>query len=194
MNPITHLLTSWTVANLPRLESRDRAIVTIAGISPDIDAAGIVVELATKHTDKPLFWWSEYHHVLGHNLIFGLTVFLVAAGVAKRRLLTACLAFFVFQLHLFCDLIGARGPEGYQWPILYFYPYFQNLEIVWSGQWALNAWPNIVLTIFLITITVYLAWKRGFSPLEIISKRIDRAVVQTFRIRFGTPKQPYSSV
>ena len=189
MSPITHLLASWTVASIPRLERRDRAIITLAGISPDIDGLGIVAELATRHTERPLLWWSEYHHVIGHNLTFGLAVFILAAAIAKRRLLTAGLAVFVFHLHLFCDLIGARGPEGYQWPIPYLYPYLKDLELIWSGQWALNAWPNFVITIILITITVYLAWKRGLSPLEIISKRVDGAVVRTFRNRFGTPGQ-----
>ena len=191
MHPVTHLLAGWTVASIPRLESRDRAIITLAGIAPDIDGLGIAVELATRNTDKPLLWWTQYHHVIGHNLTFGLLVFLIAATIAKRRLLTASLAVFAFHLHLFCDLIGSRGPEGYQWPIPYFYPYFKNLELAWAGQWALNAWPNILLTIILLTITAYLAWRRGFSPLEIISKRVDGAVVQTFRNRFGIPKQPY---
>ncbi|MGD9043022.1 MAG: metal-dependent hydrolase [Desulfobacterales bacterium] len=189
MSPITHLLASWTVASIPRLERRDRAIITLAGISPDIDGLGIVAELATRHTERPLLWWSEYHHVIGHNLTFGLMIFILAAAIAKRRLLTAGLAVFVFHLHLFCDLIGARGPEGYQWPIPYLYPYLKDLELIWSGQWALNAWPNFVITIILIAITVYLAWKRGLSPLEIISKRVDGAVVRTLRNRFGTPGQ-----
>lgn len=191
MHPVTHLLASWTVASIPRVESRDRAIITLAGISPDIDGVGIVVELVTRHTDQPLLWWTKYHHVIGHNLTFGLIVFMAAVAIAKKRLLTASLAVFAFHLHLFCDLIGSRGPEGYQWPIPYLYPYLNDLELAWTGQWALNAWPNILFTIILMTFTVYLAWKRGFSPLEIISKRVDGAVVQTFRKRFGTPKQPY---
>ncbi len=189
MSPITHLLASWTVANIPRLESRDRAIITLAGISPDIDGLGIVAELATRNTEQPLLWWSKYHHVIGHNLAFGLAIFIIAAVIAKRRLLTAGLAFFVFHLHLFCDLIGARGPDGDQWPIPYLYPYLKDLELIWSGQWALNAWPNFVITIILLTITIYLAWRRGLSPLEIISRRVDGAVVRTFRNRFGTPRQ-----
>ena len=188
MNPITHLLASWTVASIPRLERRDRAIITLVGISPDIDGVGIVAELATRHTEQPLLWWSKYHHVIAHNLTFGIAIFFIAAAIAKRRLLTAGLAFFVFHLHLFCDLIGARGPEGDQWPIPYLYPYLKNLEFIWSGQWALNAWPNFVITIILMAITFYLAWKRGFSPLEMISNRANRVFVETFRKRFGKPR------
>ncbi len=188
MQPITHLLASWTVASIPRLEGRDRIIITLAGISPDIDGVGIVVELATEHTQLPLLWYSKYHHAIGHNLTFAILIFLTALAVAKRRLLTAILAFFVFHLHLFCDLIGSRGPDGYQWPIPYFYPFLQNIEFSWSGQWALNAWPNILFTIILMMITFYLVWKNGFSPLEIISKRANRVFVDTFRQRFGKPQ------
>ncbi|MGD9081171.1 MAG: metal-dependent hydrolase, partial [Desulfobacterales bacterium] len=91
MQPITHFLASWTVASIPRLESRDRIIITLAGISPDVDGVGLVVELATEHTQQPLLWWSKYHHVIGHNLIFGIVISLTAAAIAKRRLLTAAL-------------------------------------------------------------------------------------------------------
>ena len=36
------------------------------------------------------------------------------------------------------------------------------------------------------------AWKKGFSPLEIISKRADQLFVETFRKRFGTPRLAYA--
>lgn len=188
MQPITHLLASWTVASIPRLERRDRAIITLVGISPDIDGMGIIAELATQHTEQPLLWYSKYHHVIGHNLILGIAVCVTAAAFAKRRFLTAGLAVFVFHLHLLCDLIGSRGPDGYQWPIPYLYPFLRNLAISWSGQWALNAWPNFVVTIILMTITFYLAWQKGSSPLEIVSKWADRAFVETLRRKFGTPR------
>jgi hypothetical protein len=185
-------LAGWSVAGVSALEKRDRAIVTIAGIAPDLDGAGIAVELATRQTSTPLLWWSNYHHVLGHNLAFGLAVGLAAALLARRRLQTAILAFLAFHLHLFCDLIGSRGPDGYQWPIPYFYPFFSNVEFVWTYQWALNAWPNILFTIALLAATCYMAWKKGFSPLEMISRRADRLIVGTFRKRFGTPRLSYA--
>lgn len=188
MHVVTHFLAGWTVAGLSGLDKRDRAIASIAGVVPDIDGAGIVAELATRHTNKPLLWWSEYHHVLGHNLTFAMVVALAAVLLAKRRLLTTVVSLLVFHLHLFCDLIGSGGPDGYQWTIPYFYPFWPNLQFVWSHQWALNAWPNIVFTIALLAATCYLAWKKGLSPLEMISKRADRLFVDTFRKRFGTPQ------
>lgn len=188
MHPVTHFLVGWTVAGASGLDKRDRAIVSIAGIAPDFDGAGIVVELATRESNTPLLWWSEYHHVLGHNLVFGLIAFLAAALLARRRLLTAILSFFVLHLHLLCDLIGSRGPDGFQWPIPYFWPFLPNVELVWSNQWALNAWPNFVITIVLLSVTFFLAWKKGLSPLEIISNQADQLFVGAFRKRFGTPQ------
>ena len=45
---MTHALTGWLVANGANLERRDRAIVTIASVIPDIDGAGIDADLACR--------------------------------------------------------------------------------------------------------------------------------------------------
>ena len=78
MNPITHLLVSWVIADSADLDKRERAAVVISGIIPDIDSFGIVAEQLTKNSEKPLLWWSDYHHVFGHNIGFGLLVAVVA--------------------------------------------------------------------------------------------------------------------
>ena len=65
MNPATHLLVGWAVANTTALERRDRAIVTLAGIAPDIDGLGILVDFA--RDDGRLDWWWALHHHLAHT-------------------------------------------------------------------------------------------------------------------------------
>jgi hypothetical protein len=127
-------------------------------------------------------WFSEYHHQL-HNLAFGLLVTAVAFGLAKQKLKTALLVLLSFHVHLLEDLAGARGPDGYQWPIPYLWPFSHGAGLAWSGQWALNAWPNFAITIGLLLLTFYLAWSRGYSPLEMVSARADRAFVATLRQR-----------
>jgi inner membrane protein len=185
MSPVTHFFASWLVANTARLERRERALVTLAGVAPDLDGLGIVPELLTRNSRHPLLWFSEYHHVLGHNLGFALVVSFAALAVAKRsRLMTAALAFTAFHLHLLCDLVGARGPEGEQWAIPYLAPFSQHWQLAWHGQWALNTWPNFVITFVVLVATFYLAWLRGYSPLEMISTRADRAFVSALRKRF----------
>jgi len=57
------------------------------------------------------------------------------------------------------------------------------MQITWSGQWQLNAWPNFLITGTALALTFYLAWRRGFSPLEIVSKRADDAFIGALRNR-----------
>jgi hypothetical protein len=184
MSPVTHFLTGWVFANCFKLERRDRALVTLASVAPDIDGLGIVPELLTRSSTHPLLWFSDYHHSL-HTLAFACVMAIIAFLAARQKWKTAILAFFSFHLHLFEDLLGSRGPDGYQWPIPYLKPFSSGLDFTWNGQWALNAWPNMLLTVALLTITFWLAWRRGFSPLEMISAKADSAFVAALRTRFS---------
>ncbi len=184
MSPITHFFTGWTLANGTPLDKRDRWLVALAGMAPDFDGLGVLAEFATRHGTHPLTWWSDYHHVLGHNLGFALVAGIVAFAFARRRFAVAGLALLSVHLHLLGDLVGARGPDGEQWPIPYLLPFSRDAVWVWSGQWALNAWPNLVLTALMIVWACHLARSRGYSPLEAVSAKADRAVVDTLRRRF----------
>jgi len=183
MHAVTHLLVGWMVANSAGISRRERAAVTLAGVVPDVDGLGAPVEVLTANWERPLTWFSDYHHLL-HNVTFAVAVAAVSFLVATRRWKTAALACLSFHLHLLGDLIGARGPDGHQWPIPYLLPFSRAWELTWTGQWGLNAWPNFAITGLLLGTTFYLAWRRGFSPLEIISSRADRAFVTTLRMRF----------
>ncbi|OFV98771.1 MAG: metal-dependent hydrolase [Acidobacteria bacterium RIFCSPLOWO2_02_FULL_61_28] len=189
MNPVTHLLVGWTVANATTLTPRERALVTVAGIVPDVDGFGMVTDLLTRNSEHPLELWGRFHHVLAHNLGFGLGVGVAAFALSRRRWVAASLALLSFHLHLAGDLVGARGPDGDQWPIPYLSPFSQDWQLTWTGQWALNAWPNFVITGALLLLAFYLAWRRAFSPLELVSSRADRAFVKTLRDRFGAPQE-----
>jgi len=177
MNPASHLLTGWVVANTVDLTARDRALVTLAGVVPDIDGLGLFAEILTEHTTSPLLWYSKYHHVLCHNIGFGLLLAVTTALFSVRRWMTAFLVLVVFHLHLLGDLVGSRGPDDYQWPISYLSPFSSRWKLIWTGQWELNAWPNVLITILLLTATIYIGWKKDRSPLEMVSKRADAAFV-----------------
>lgn len=183
MSPVTHFLSGWVLANCAKLDRKDRALVTLTCVIPDIDGLGIVPELLTRNSTHPLLWFTLYHHSL-HNLAFGLVVAALAFVIATRRWTTGLLALLSFHLHLFEDVLGSRGPDGYQWPIPYLAPFSSALQLTWHGQWGLNAWPNIALTFILLMITFWLAWRRGFSPLEMISAKADAAFVGALRRRF----------
>ncbi len=188
MSPITHFLSGWVLANTVTLRRRDRALVTLAGVAPDIDGLGAIADLLTRYSGHPLDWFARYHHSL-HHLGFALLVAIAAYALANQRRNTAALAFLSFHVHLLEDLIGSRGPDGYRWPISYLMPFSRSVELSWRGQWALNAWPNIAITLGLLLVTFWLAWERGFSPLEMASARIDQAFVQALRRRVPRSRQ-----
>jgi inner membrane protein len=183
MSPVTHFFTGWVFANCFNLGHRDRALVTLACVAPDLDGLGIIPELLTRNSAHPLLWFSLYHHSL-HNLMFALVIAAVAFALGVKKRKTGLLAFLSFHIHLFEDVLGSRGPEGYQWPIPYLAPFSSSLQLVWRGQWGLDAWPNVLITIVLLLITLWLAWRRGFSPLEMVSTRADVALVASLRRRF----------
>jgi len=185
MSPITHFLVGWTVANsAPSLSKQERAFVTWASVVPDVDGLGIIAEWTTRNSTHPLNWWSDYHHVLGHNIGFALLFSVIAAVFAKQKVITTLLVFISFHLHLLGDLVGARGPDGFQWPIPYLLPFSKQPELVWSGQWALNAWPNVLITALLLVVTIVLTRRRGYSPLQLFSAKLDDVFVSTLRRRF----------
>jgi len=183
VNPLTHLFVGWSLATLGRDARRvDRACIVVAGLVPDLDGLGFAAELATRESEHPLLWWSQFHHVLGHNL--GAAVLVTAAAFAvSRRGWVAALAAASFHLHLLGDLVGARGPDGAQWPIPYLLPFSATPEWTVSWQWALNAWPNVALTVALLTHAFWIAWSRGISPLELLSQRANDVFVATLRRR-----------
>jgi hypothetical protein len=183
MSPVTHFFTGWVFANCFDLNRKDRALVTLACAIPDIDGLGIIPELLTRNSTHPLLWFSLYHHAL-HNLTFALVVAVLAFALAAQRWKTASLALLSFHLHLFEDVLGSRGPDGDQWPIPYLAPFSSSMQLTWRGQWSLNAWQNIVITFVLLMITLWLARRRGFSPLEMVSTRADGAVVAALRRRY----------
>lgn len=189
MNLITHVLAGWCIAeSAPGIGNRERAIILIASLSPDIDGLGIVAELITRNTSQPLLWFFEYHHLLAHNLPFAAFAAVAGAIAARTRpLVVGALAFTAVHLHLLGDLAGSRGPDGYQWPIPYLFPFQSAMQLSWSGQWALNAWQNIVITAFLLATTFVVAVRRGYSPVVLFSPEADRKVVATLRSRFSRP-------
>ncbi|MDF1661752.1 MAG: metal-dependent hydrolase [Planctomycetota bacterium] len=185
MSPVSHFLISWVVANtVPDLDRRERAFIAVAGIAPDIDGFGAPFEILTKGTANELNWFGDYHHVLCHNGLFCIILALLAVYFARNR--KKLVAFFVLltsHAHLLCDLVGSQGPDGSHWPIPYFSPFNSELGLTWAGQWELNSWQNYSITAIVLVTTIWLAIRRGYSPVEIISQKADKVVVEAFQNR-----------
>jgi inner membrane protein len=156
MSQVTHFLTGWVFANCARLDRRDRALVTLACVAPDVDGLGIVPELLTRNSLHLLPWFSVYHHSL-HSLAPALVISGVSVTLAQQRWKTGLLAFVSFHLHLVENLAGSRGSDGYEWPIPYLKPFSSAWSLSWQGQWTLNSWLNIAITAAPLLATFYLS-------------------------------------
>lgn len=185
MNLITHALIGWC-AGLHSCRPRAEVVaVAAASVIPDIDAFGALIDLARGGEAE---WFTAYHHKFGHCLPFCLLLVVLAWLWRKNARLCLWIA-GIFHLHLLCDLIGARGPDGYQWPVYYLFP-FSDRGLTWAYQWEINAWPNILLTVLLILSFLWQTASYGYSPLSLLSKSADRSFVETLQKRFGMTSPP----
>jgi len=183
MSPETHLLGSWIIAANTTDNPRDCRLVTLAGILPDLDGLGLVVDLvrqALGRSDTLLY--ATYHHYLLHGIFGGLVISAILTCFAQRRWRVALLALLVFHLHLLCDWVGSRGPAPTDlWPIYYLAPFSKSPMWVWAGQWRLDGWLNRYLTASLFLLALWLPVKLGYSVLGVFSRRADRVFVGVLR-------------
>jgi inner membrane protein len=170
-----------------RISRREKTMVVAAAVIPDIDGLGIVPEVLTRNSAHPLLWFSQYHHLL-HTLVFATAVAMLCWFLSEQRWKTATLVFFSFHLHLLCDLVGSRGPDGDSWPIPYLKPLSNAIQLTWRGQWALNGWQNFLITAVVLAFTFWFAYRFGSSPLELASSRANARFVAALRLRFGNPR------
>ncbi len=113
MSPIIHGAVGWLVGARQQ-RRRDRVVVAVAAVAPDIDGLGLIVS-------EELY--VEWHHRLAHGAIFAVVTFVVAAAIC-RSWRVGLLSFVAFHTHVAMDLMGS-GPG---WPIMYWYP------------WSLSEW------------------------------------------------------
>src|SRR5688572_16138491 len=124
---MTHIGLSWVVASLARRSARDRWLITLAGVLPDLDGAGVL--------------WSEdaylaLHRAAMHGLVFALLWMGLTVAWADRPASAAGLAMLSFHLHLLLDLVGTGGLAiRYAWP-------FSHRGWGYGGHWTLASWPN----------------------------------------------------
>jgi inner membrane protein len=127
---LTHIGLSWILAALGRRSVKDRWLIALAGVVPDLDGAGIL--------------WSEQayvavHRAAGHGLAFAVLWTALTLRRADRRWSTAALAAVTFHVHLLLDLVGTGGlPIRYFWPVA-------DWGASYAGRWTLASWQNGVI-------------------------------------------------
>ncbi len=175
MNPIVHAQLSWLGAQrLP--DRRDRLLVTLAGLAPDLDGLTLLV-------GEDLY--GQWHHVLTHGFVSALVIAAALAAFATRRLAVFGLGLAAFHLHLACDLLGS-GPG---WPLYYFWP-FSRHEWFWDGQWDLASWQNTLIGLGATLAVLACALPYGRTVVELFSLKADAQVVAALRRRFGRAPAP----
>jgi inner membrane protein len=188
VNPVTHFLAGWAVGDATPLPHRDRNLIAVSGVLPDLDGLGAVVDVGNRLLGREeSVFYGLYHHWLMHGLFGAVAISAGVALLAKRRLAVFGWAMAVTHLHFLCDLVGSRGPgEEEVWPIAYLAPFSKSFTLEWSGQWELNAWPNIVVTVALLAWVFYRAASAGRSPVSLLGERANRAFVATVQSRLRT--------
>jgi hypothetical protein len=185
MSPVAHLVGSWLVAVAATDNARDRKLVTLAGVIPDADGLGILVDwtrAALSGEPATYNWYQQHHHLLLHGWPGALAVAVALTCFANKRWRTLVLCLLVFHLHLLCDLLGSRGPSpGDLWPISYGEPLFRHPIWIWRGQWKLDGWQNQSIFLVLFAASVWVAIRKGCSFVELFGKRADAAFVATLR-------------
>ena len=186
MSPITHFLGSWAISDATRLAHRDRNLVAWCGLLPDLDGAGIVVDMASRLLlNTETFWYVRLHHFVLHGLPGAIAIALVVSAFATHRLHVFLWGFAIVHLHILCDLVGSRGPTPLDvWPIYYLGPFSNELTIRWAGQWQLNAWPNVTVTLLLVGYILYRMVIAGRSPVSMFSGKAYHAANQTISMRW----------
>jgi hypothetical protein len=189
MSPITHFIGSWLVAAVATDNPRDRKLVTLAGVLPDADGLGIIADIVgpmISGKETTFHFYQQYHHLLLHGWPGAMAISLLLMCFAQKKPLVLFWCLVTFHLHLLCDLIGSRGPDiGDLWPICYSEPVFRHPIWFWKSQWRLDGWQNQSIFVAVFGLAIWLAIKRGFSFVEIFSRKADEAFVQVLRQWFG---------
>jgi LexA-binding, inner membrane-associated putative hydrolase len=181
MSPITHLVGSWLVAVATTNNPRDRKLVTWAGVVPDADGLGVIPDVIGSWISGKactFYYYQTYHHLLMHGWPAAVVVSILFALYAQERRRVLFLCLLTFHLHLLCDLIGSRGPTpGDLWPICYSEPLFRHPIWFWKHQWRLDGWQNQIIFLVIFLASLWVATKRGFSFVEVISSKADKVFV-----------------
>jgi membrane-bound metal-dependent hydrolase YbcI (DUF457 family) len=141
---LTHIGLSWIMASVLRRSVKDRWLITLAGVLPDLDGAGIVASYDA---------YVAVHRAAGHGLVFILLWIALTIWRADRPGSTAMLALASFHAHLLLDLVGTGGL-----PIRYFWP-FSERGWSYAGRWTLASWPNVAVMAATLLGVLWVGWR-----------------------------------
>ena len=195
----SHLIISWFAAEAVGVDSpRERRIIALSGLAPDVDVLAYVVAIVYYGFDKDLAFelvWQPFHHRFTHGLGFVLLTGLIALLLAsrhgsggptgfRRAAGVAGLSMAASMIHVFCDVVGG-GPT---WPV---YPLWPLSDVGWAVNWSwtLADWPNSAILFACLAGGMIYASVSGYSPLESISYKLDRWFVKIIQQGSDAPAE-----
>lgn len=185
MSPVVHLMGSWLVGSVATKNPRDRQLIALAGVIPDLDGFGLFADVARAIlNDEPnaFQFFIRYHHILGHGWPAAILLCGLLVCFARERWRTFGFCLVTFHLHLLCDFLGSRGPLPTDlWPIHYGEPFFRHPIWSWKNQWRLDAWQNQIVFICVFAVSLWRAVKAGSSVVELFSNKADATFVRVLR-------------
>ncbi len=167
MSPLYHLQVGALIASARGYDSRERRLIMLASLLPDLD--GIFI--------YPPELWEKLHHTFSNNLTFCLLVGAVFAVLSKKRRLEMFIVCSVTaSLQLAIDLVtnDPSWPHAWLWPFskvdlsLGNYIHYEHLRQIT----VIGVQGVLMVAILAGTIILYLKKKRTF--LELISANLDR--------------------
>jgi hypothetical protein len=169
----THAALGWVVGlAAPASDRRLRAWCTAAAILPDIDAAAML--LGKEYYDR-------WHHTFGHNVFTGALCVALAAWhfwsyPALKRWTAVALVTACFASHLLTDAKLSGWLIHPWWPL-------NTAGYQFHPNYQLGAPINMWLVYVFMILPWLLAFWKPVTPLELLSPRLDRLVVNAFRKR-----------
>lgn len=155
-----HVMSGWVAGNYLKLNAKERFFCMLAAGISDLDGLGVLVSQDAYY---------DYHHIAGHNLLFGVIISLILAVFSTRKIKCFFIYLALFHLHILMDLFGS----GEGWAIAYFQP-FANYELSIGMSWALFSWQNMLANAFFLFWTIAIIIRRQRSPLEYIMPSLDK--------------------
>ncbi len=177
----THVMSGWVVGNYCGLTARERFFCMLAASLPDLDGIGMIFGM---ESDAYLNW----HHILGHNIFFGLLCSVVLTALSSRSRIKCFIIYLaLFHLHMIMDFFGS----GELWTISYLYPVSKH-EFSTEFCWPLFSWQNLLAGFLLLVWCIVIAIRNQRFMLEFIMPKLDAKIciflTKVFRFLIKEPK------
>jgi membrane-bound metal-dependent hydrolase YbcI (DUF457 family) len=154
---VGHAQVGWFLARAGGLEERDRRLVTVAGVLPDLDAVTLLGGLDS---------YLGGHHVYLHNLSAAVVLPLAVAAFARRRAVTCFAALAAVLLHFLSDGFGLLELRPL-WPF--------STALWWPNQarFAVAFASEVAVPFLLLAWSAAVFRRERVSVLESLSPRLD---------------------